>query len=316
MDIDYARLFLVDAVHHDGLKRLRFLRKLTSDSRIWLDSQLDQPFGSEIDEVFEHSDRCLSVISSAEVYIKQLQGRFDDGASFVELDNVVKCIISATADLETAAGAQLDLLKNINGLEACPTDFEELKLNAKLCKLALVRLHTVSSDVKLKRVGKVRVQTEINRVINDLSAKLMEIRGEVSGKVTGGIMANRALVYQLFKELVENSVKYRSPDRDLRVTINETKDGGTDGIMSIVYEDNGLGIPEDHQTQVFQSHYRAMDNGVEYQNADAHEGTGIGLSVCERVMEIFGGSIDLQSDGNSYTRFVLKFKLCADEVRK
>ncbi|MDR2272321.1 MAG: PAS domain-containing sensor histidine kinase [Sphingobacterium sp.] len=99
------------------------------------------------------------------------------------------------------------------------------------------------------------------------------------------IHANKAMIYQIFVNLIANAVKYaKKTTADYLHIYSEQTDKG------IVYflEDNGIGIPEDELNQVFLAHERAS-------NSTHTVGTGIGLSLVKRLIERLGGTINLSS---------------------
>ena len=98
----------------------------------------------------------------------------------------------------------------------------------------------------------------------------------------------------LFQNLVDNAIKYRSPDRPLSLSV--TAEGG-----AVEVTDNGLGIPEDDQPKVFEFLYRAHRCRADI------EGTGVGLALCKRVMTRYGGDISVLSRPDAFTTFRLRF---------
>ena len=96
------------------------------------------------------------------------------------------------------------------------------------------------------------------------------------------VWADRALVHQLVANLVGNAAKYRHPARPLAITLTGSE---RHGIVTLVLQDNGSGIPEADRDRVFERFYRV----------DAHRGlgsgTGLGLSMCRTIVERHGGTI-------------------------
>ena len=69
----------------------------------------------------------------------------------------------------------------------------------------------------------------------------------------------------------------------------------------LYFKDNGVGITQDRLDSLF-------DHFV----TDKAEGTGLGLSFCQRVMKSFGGEISVESEFGVYTCFILSFPILAD----
>jgi light-regulated signal transduction histidine kinase (bacteriophytochrome) len=92
---------------------------------------------------------------------------------------------------------------------------------------------------------------------------------------------------QLFQNLVGNALKYRGPEEPV-IEIEAHRDADGKFLLFSV-RDNGIGIPREYHTQVF---------GLFKRLYGAHEypGTGIGLAICQRVVERYGGRIWVDSE--------------------
>jgi chemotaxis family two-component system sensor kinase Cph1 len=99
------------------------------------------------------------------------------------------------------------------------------------------------------------------------------------------VRCERRPLVQVYQNLIENALRYRHPQRRPEVEISQQGAEGDRCLLSV--RDNGRGIPEDLQDQVF----RVFDRG----NASNGSGSGIGLAVVKRVIEERGGRIWLES---------------------
>lgn len=101
---------------------------------------------------------------------------------------------------------------------------------------------------------------------------------------------------QLLQNLLTNAIKFRSNDSPL-IDINwETKDGRE----IIRVQDNGIGIPPAYQKKVFEMFQRLHAQS-------RFPGTGIGLTICQRIMQRHNGEITVESDGIRGSTFILSF---------
>lgn len=93
-----------------------------------------------------------------------------------------------------------------------------------------------------------------------------------------------AALRQIFLNLIENAIKYRHPERPLRLRVH----GGTEHrrAVSIIVEDNGIGIPSDQREKIFQLGARAGGEA----SAEV-EGSGVGLATCQALVLRLGGTI-------------------------
>jgi signal transduction histidine kinase len=103
-----------------------------------------------------------------------------------------------------------------------------------------------------------------------------------------------AIINTILQNLIENSIKYSSNDRQAVVKINIKKEND---FVSISVEDNGQGIALNHQGNVFNMFYRANDRA---------QGTGLGLYILKRAVERLNGTIELSSTPNEGSNFLVK----------
>lgn len=100
------------------------------------------------------------------------------------------------------------------------------------------------------------------------------------------------IINTILQNLIENAIKYSSPvDPYVKVLISQNENE-----VSIVVEDNGLGIDKDHQAKVFDMFYRA--------NVRA-KGSGLGLYILKRAVERLNGQINLKSKLNEGSVFTV-----------
>lgn len=118
-----------------------------------------------------------------------------------------------------------------------------------------------------------------------LYVKIQENNAKVHIESLPTIVTHKLLLFQLFQNLVSNAIKFRKKAVDPIVTISAQLDG-EQYIFSI--KDNGIGISEDHQQTIFVI-FKRLHTKEEY------EGTGIGLSLCKKIVQQLGGSIWLES---------------------
>ena len=90
---------------------------------------------------------------------------------------------------------------------------------------------------------------------------------------------------QLFYNLIENAIKFTPTGGE--VTISAVVKEAT---MMIDIQDNGVGIPPEHLSQIFERFYRVDGSRAH------HRGTGLGLSICKSIAEAHGGTIEVSSE--------------------
>ena len=103
-------------------------------------------------------------------------------------------------------------------------------------------------------------------------------------------------IERVILNLLSNSIKFSKENGYIGVKISSL-----DKYVSIVVEDNGLGIAKEELTNIFER-FRQVDNSLTRKN----EGSGIGLSIVKSLVELHGGEITVQSELNKGTRFIVK----------
>jgi signal transduction histidine kinase len=110
--------------------------------------------------------------------------------------------------------------------------------------------------------------------------------------------ADERLLQHIFTNLLANAVKYSEPGQPVEFTIDRQR---TNVVFRV--RDRGIGIPEADQSRLFQAFQRA-------QNVGQRPGTGLGLTIVKRCVEMHGGTISLESkvgEGTTVTVRLLAF---------
>jgi two-component system OmpR family sensor kinase len=103
---------------------------------------------------------------------------------------------------------------------------------------------------------------------------------------------------QLFLILLDNAIKYSSPGRLVRVSLERQ-----DSMIRARFEDQGMGISPAHLPHIFERFYRAAPAAD-----DAHSG-GLGLAIAQAIARAQNGSIECQSQRGSGSTFIVNLPL-------
>ncbi len=107
------------------------------------------------------------------------------------------------------------------------------------------------------------------------------------------VVGNRSELVRLFVNLVGNAVKYREPSRRPRVQVRWCRENGH---WQVSVGDNGIGIAPEFQADIFKI-FRRLHTTQQY------EGTGIGLAVCQKIVEGHGGRMWVESEAGKGSSF-------------
>jgi signal transduction histidine kinase len=106
----------------------------------------------------------------------------------------------------------------------------------------------------------------------------------------------------VFVNLLDNAVKYSSPDPKVSIRAKRT---ALNNKVNIFIRDNGIGIPSAELKRVFRRFYRVTDDAVR-----STKGSGLGLSIVRSIVEKHGGKVKADSKGEGRgTTFVVQLPL-------
>ncbi|WP_246998100.1 PAS domain-containing protein [Halosolutus gelatinilyticus] len=142
-------------------------------------------------------------------------------------------------------------------------------------------------------------------VLADLQLRIQESRAEITAEDLPRATGDASQVRQVFQNLLENAITY-SGDEPPRVHVSaERPDGDAEWVISV--RDEGIGIDSADQDRVF-TIFDRLHNHEEY------EGAGIGLALCERIVQRHGGEIWVESEPGAGSTF--SFALPAADDRE
>lgn len=175
--------------------------------------------------------------------------------------------------------------KNVNNLVVILNDFLSLsKLEEGKEMATPERFDVISfskeivnqSKVGLKKGQTLGVKTTIETVFVHLDAKLL---------------------HHILSNLISNASKYSSEGANISFKIAQNQHN-----VLLQITDQGIGIPEEEQTHLFQRFFRAK-------NVTNIEGTGLGLNIVKNYTELMGGTIGFKSELNKGSTFWVEFPL-------
>lgn len=145
----------------------------------------------------------------------------------------------------------------------------------------------------------------VQDILSDFESKVKELQAEIHVEELPVIQGDAVLMRRLFQNLIGNALKFHkvgvSPViRISGMMIQDRRQIGTKNskkLCQISIEDRGIGIPSECLDKIFGMFKRLH-------RKDEYEGTGIGLAVCKRIADQYGGAISVQSalgEGSIFT---------------
>lgn len=161
------------------------------------------------------------------------------------------------------------------------------------------RMSTMLSDMTLlseSETSKVRLdlkQVDLNEIIEKACASLKIVAREKNVKIEHKnpkkkviALLDQIQIEKLIINLLQNSIRYNKQDGLVEIWVENVKD-----MISINVKDFGIGIPKEHQQDIFERFYR-----VDKARSRNEGGSGLGLAICKWVAEIHGGKILVESE--------------------
>ena len=148
------------------------------------------------------------------------------------------------------------------------------------------------------------VELVVNQALEALAGTIEDRGARVRVGSLPVVLADRSNLARVFQNLVGNAVKFTRGD-DPEVVIEAEREGD---MWSISVADNGIGMEPENTRRIFEP-FRRLHGEEDY------EGTGIGLAVCDRIVEQHGGRIWVTSrpgEGSVFT-FTMPAAHAADE---
>ncbi|WP_436346557.1 sensor histidine kinase [Natronorubrum sp. FCH18a] len=180
-----------------------------------------------------------------------------------ELDEDAEEFLAFAVDGAERMGEMIDGLLAYSRVETRGSPFEPIDLNAVL------------DDVR-----------------DDLQFRLEETDADLSSESLPRVEGDADQLRQVFQNLLSNAIEY-SGDEPPRIRVSAERTGGD---WTISVSDEGIGIDPDDAERVFEVFERLHSH-------EEHAGTGIGLALCERIVERHGGEIWVDSEPDEGATF-------------
>lgn len=164
-------------------------------------------------------------------------------------------------------------------------------------------LRNENKELKTHNVN-LNLKEEINNIIHSLNtlaqSKNVNIISQLDDSINQLVWVDRVKIHQLFYNLIGNAIKFTQNGTITVQSLLEKNSADFQFITKII--DTGKGIPKDEVSQVFNKYYQS--NQSEYKKL----GLGLGLNLCKEIVELYQGTITMESEVNkgSIVTFVMR----------
>lgn len=181
----------------------------------------------------------------------------------------------------------------------------EVSLSLDKIAKASARMQSLINDLlKFSRQTTVNedfVQVSLNQlmqdVIADLEIEIEKSSAQIELTILPEIWGVPSQIRQLFQNLLSNAIKFRKKEQVPFVRIYSEQ---WRGLNRIIIQDNGIGFDSKYADEIFMV-FKRLHNYHEF------EGSGVGLSICKKIIDRHNGSIRAESKMDEGSKFILEF---------
>lgn len=242
----------------------------------------------EIQKQLKERESILRVSLAHERELSELKSRFVSMASH-EFRTPLATILSSAGLISryTQEEQQVNIDKHINKIKTSVTHLTGI-LNDFL---SVNRLEEGKIQAKIQEFNISDLLTDVEGEMRLILKKGQVLKWETNIQNTM-VISDWKIIKNIIINLVSNSIKYSNEDGVINCKIENNHE-----FLTIRIEDNGIGIPEEDQKRLFKRFFRAS-------NVANIEGTGLGLNIVHKYVEMLNGSLDFSSklyDGTTFT---------------
>jgi signal transduction histidine kinase len=188
----------------------------------------------------------------------------------------------------------MDLIKNsedINKEEIISIIGKIDRSANRMNKLISDLLKYAEIENRLIKISKVDLNSLFKNISEDTNSS-QYLRCDGLPKIDG----DETQIYQLFKNIIENALKFTRPGCSPEIVVYARPMPGFSKFAEIMISDNGIGIEKENFDKIFNAFSRVSNN---------YQGTGIGLATCKRIVSNHKGKISLKSKFGEGTTFIV-----------
>jgi len=170
--------------------------------------------------------------------------------------------------------------------------------------LDLSRIEAGKARLDMERFDLCEVVQKALSVTAPLAAKKnLVLKTQCDGRQPPHVWADRRKIYQIILNLVNNAIKFSDKGAiSIEYRVLENK-------CEVSVSDQGMGIPADQLPRLFQAFHQ-----VDGSYKKVHEGTGLGLYLCKKLLEMMGGRISVTSEPGIGSRFTFEIPLQQEDA--
>lgn len=172
--------------------------------------------------------------------------------------------------------------------------------------LDMSKIESESIDLKSEEVNLLSVLEEIQSFLQqDITDKNLNYIVDTSKVVNQNVFCDKLRLKQILLNLLSNAVKFTNAEGKVSVVVIQ-KENALKTYATYVFKikDTGIGMSKEFQKHVFEAFSRERTSTV-----SGIQGTGLGMAITKNLIDIMGGTIQVQSEEGIGSEFVIKLQL-------
>lgn len=159
----------------------------------------------------------------------------------------------------------------------------------------ILKLSKLQNKEKLTNKKDIDISEQIKKVINVLENKWSPKNITVTENCPKTIInGDEELLYQVWMNLLDNSIKFTNQNGEINIDIQKVNNK-----VRVSIKDNGIGMTKEEKKKVFERFYQVDESHYS-------EGSGLGLSIVKRIVNLSGGRIEIQSEKGKGSNFIIE----------
>lgn len=236
---------------------------------------------------------------------------FRDVTARVERENELKAsnaglavfAYAASHDLSAPLRKIISFVKRLQEGHGAKLDAEGQDYLARISRSAAAAERLVGDLLTLSQITHedhpletVDLNAVVDEIRQDLAPEIAASGAAITASRLPVLRAHPVLIHSLLLNLISNAVKFRRADSAPAVSVDARRDGDA---VELTVADNGIGFDQGYAEKIFQP-FLKLNTSNEYR------GSGIGLTICRRVVQRYGGTLTAVSEPGKGTTFTLR----------
>lgn len=240
-------------------------------------------------------------------------------SSIVEIDNLINSINNLSKELYNMENMRKRLTSDISHelrtpltsiqthLEAMidgiwePSEERLISVNEEVIRIShlvnqLKNLAKFDSEESKLDISEVDLKQLVKNIIYNNESYALEKNININSSLEDiRAFIDKEKISQVIINLISNAIRYTNDNGEIFIKLYKVED-----FIKISVKDNGIGIPKESVDYIFERFYR-----VDKSRCRNTGGTGVGLTICKSIIDLYGGNIEVKSELNIGSEFII-----------